>query len=177
MKKNPKKRTPLPMLKGKRPPSYRAEEVGISLRPQWDLDELIDECNILLQVCTRLRDHRLHNKRCCMNCKFLATIRNFTCEECGEKIVLTRIKFDADVYRHTEDSKEKAFEKCYGELKPSGVPDRYLCINEKVVALMENPMEFDFDGDIRTFHCPFFGYSEDSTNIVKYKELKKLLQT
>lgn len=167
MKKKEKKRKPLPMLKGKQAPVYRAEEVGISLRPLWDLDELIEESEILLQVCTRLRDHRLHNKRCCINCKSLDTLRTLVCDKCGDKIHNTRSNI-GDPCRH---------EKCDGIRKSAGVPDRYLCNNERVVALMENPIEFDFDGDLRTFVCPFFGYSEDSTNIVKYKKLKELLKT
>lgn len=173
-----KNKPPLPMLKGKRPPTYRAEEVGIALRPLWDLDALIEECEILLQVCTRLRDKRLHNKRCCLNCKFLATMRTFVCEKCNEKVTLTKTDFTKyDGFVHTEDDKEKSHTICYGDLKPTGDPDRYLCINEKMVKLMENPIEFDYDGDLRTFVCPFMEYSEDDTKIVRYKELKKLLKT
>lgn len=104
--------------------------VQLNMKPAFDMDEYIEELEIMLTVCKRLRDKRRHNKRCCMNCKFLNSSQS-----------------------------------------------RYFCGNEKVTKLMENPVEFDFEADLRTFVCPFMEFSTDDTKIKKYLELKKLLQS
>lgn len=176
-----KKRKPIPYFAGKKEKAsqiFESRNVGINLQTVWDLDDLIEETQILLQVCTRLRDKRLHNKRCCINCKFLDAIRTLVCDKCEAEIKSSKHNIGDFCPTNVALSQiPGASSKCDGHLKSAGVPDRYLCINEKMVKLMENPIEFDFDGDLRTFVCPFMEFSEDDTKIVKYKELKKLLNT
>ena len=90
------------------------KNIGISMQTVWDLDLFIEETEILLSVCKRLRDKRLHNKRCCQNCESMRSL-----------------------------------------------DERRLCTNERVVALMENPVEFEIEGDLRIFVCPFFAFRPD----------------
>lgn len=170
-----KKKIRFPGSGGKKPPPLPPIErrnIGISMTTEWNLDAFIEECETLLQVCKRIRDRRHHNRRCCLNCQSLDTIRTFVCDKCGLKVVETPTeKFKiGEACPGIKTGDDKSMNRCEGKLKLAGVPERRLCVNPKVVALMENPMEFDVDSDIRIFVCPFFGFRQEVTKNVKSED-------
>jgi hypothetical protein len=142
------------------PDTITLKKIGI--QTHWDLDNFIEETEILLEVCKRLRDKRHHNRRCCQNCESLEeTQPMLCCNECGDR---TRLDIPHGFIGGSQ---------CVnGDGKYQEIPGSIQrhCINSRMKKLMENPMEFDIEGDIRKFVCPFFAFGEDVTNIVNKTE-------
>ena len=151
-------------------------KIGLSIGTEWNLDAFIEEGEIMIEVCKRIRDKKHHNKRCCMNCIKLGTIRTLRCDTC-DKISVFTIKRGDPINREYEcQTVDGTTLPCKGKYIESNVPNKSICLDAKVRELFENPMEFDIEGDVRIFVCPFFKFSDSVTNNVKYEELKKCLE-
>ena len=100
---------------------------------------------------------RQNNKRCCMNCGSLETIpENVICLKCRDchKTDISSKFYPGEKCRNTYPTT------CNGKYVATDDPPRRTCRHKKVRQLMKNPMEFNREGDLRTFVCPFFGFKK-----------------